>query len=82
MLKIETLNCNGDARESIIDETKIVGMSEIKREPQNLYDECGNLVETKEIESTYKVFFENGREVNISKTIYDKLVARFKVETL
>lgn len=82
MLKLQTLNCKGNERESIIDETKIIGLSEIKHEPQNLYDDNGDLVETKEVESTFRIMLDSTREVYITKATYDKLVAKFKVETL
>lgn len=82
MLKLQTLNCNGVSRESVIDETKIVGFSEIKHEPQNLYDENGDLVKTENQDSTFRVIFDGGREVQVDKATYGKLVARLKIETL
>ena len=82
MLKINSLNHNGVERETLIDTTAIVGISEKKHKPQELYDYNGNLVETKEIESTYVVFLNGGREITITKATYDKLVAKLKVEEL
>lgn len=82
MLKLKSLNCNGVERETLIDTTTIVGISERKHEPQELFDYNGQLVETKEQESTYVVFLNGGREITITKATYDKLVAKLKVEEL
>ena len=82
MLKLKSLNCNGVERETIIDTTTIVGISERKQEPQELFDEYDNVVETRERESTYVVFLNGGREITITKATYDELVAKLKVEEL
>lgn len=82
MLKLNRLNCGGVECETLIDETTIVGVSEQKARPTELYDECGNVVETRENESTFVVFFTGGREIRITKATYDKLVAKLKVVEL
>ena len=82
MLLLKRLNCRGVECDTIIKEEDIVGISEQKHEPQNLYNENGDLVETKETESTFVVYFNGGREIKITKTTYDKLVATLKITTL
>lgn len=82
MLKLKSLNCNGVERETIIDTNTIVGISERKQEPTELFDYQGNVVETKENESIYVVFLNGGREIRITKATYDKLVAKLKIEEL
>lgn len=82
MLKLKSLNCNGVERETLVDTNTIVGISERKHEPQDLFDEYGNVVETKERESTFVVFLNGGREFTIAKATYDKLVAKLDIEEL
>lgn len=82
MLKLNRINANGVECETLIDQTQIVGVSETKVAPTNLYDECGNLVETKENESIYIVYMTGGRQITISKTTYDKLAKTLDVQEL
>lgn len=82
MLKINRFNCNGELVESVIDTNNIVGLTERKVAPTKLYDEYDNLVETKENESVYAIFFANGNELTTNKETYDKLITKLNVETL
>ena len=82
MLKLNRLNAYGVECETLIDTNNIVGISEQKHRGENLYNEEGDLVETRETESTYIVFFTEGRQIHITKSTYDKLVAKLSVETL
>ena len=82
MLKINRFNCNRELVESVIDVNNIVGITERKVAPTNLYDEDGNVVETKENESVYTIFLNNGAELTTNKETYDKLVVKLNVETL
>lgn len=82
MLKINRFNCNGELVESVIDTNNIVGITERKVAPTKLYDEYDNLVETKENESVYAIFFANGNELTTNKETYDKLITKLNVETL
>lgn len=82
MLKLNRLNAYGVECETLIDTNNIVGVSEQKHRGENLYNDNGDLVETREAESTYIVFFTEGRQINITKSTYDKLVAKLNVETL
>ena len=66
MLKIKRLNCNGEEVESVIDETKIDGLSERKQEKEIVYD----------------VYFNNGKQISVTKATYDKLVAKLDIKTL
>ena len=47
-----------------------------------MFDEEGNLVSEEPKESIFKLHFANGREVYVSKTTYDSLVAKLEIETL
>jgi hypothetical protein len=82
MLKINRFNCNRELVESVIDTDNIVGITERKVAPTNLYDEDGNVVETKENESVYAIFLKNGTELVTTKDTYDKLITKLNVETL
>ena len=82
MLKIKRLNCDGEEVESVIDETKIDGLSERKVASTPLFDGCGNKVSEQEHESVYDVYFDNGRQISVTKATYDSLVAKLKIETL
>lgn len=82
MLKLNRLNAYGVECETLIDTNTIVGVSEQKHRGENLYNDNGDLVETRETESTYIVFFTEGRQINITKSTYDKLVTKLNVETL
>ena len=82
MLKINRFNCNGDLVESLIVVENIIGITERKVAPTRLYDEDGNVVETKENESVYAIFFANGNELTTNKETYDKLITKLNVETL
>ena len=82
MLKINRFNCNGEWVESVIDTNNIIGLTERKVAPTKLYDEYDNLVETKENESVYAIFFANGNELTTNKETYDKLITKLNVETL
>lgn len=82
MLKIKRLNCNGEEVESVIDETKIDGFSERKVASTPLFDGYGNKVSEQENESVYDVYFDNGRQILVTKATYDKLVAKLDIKTL
>lgn len=82
MLKITRYNCNFEEVESVIKTEDIIGLTERKRAPKCLYDEEGELVETKEQESNYVIFFENHQEMIITKETYEKLIKKLNVETL
>ena len=81
MLKLNRLNSKGVECETLIDTNAIVGVAEKKHAPTNLYNELGDLVETRDSESTYIIFLTQGKVV-ITKETYDKLVAKLNVETL
>ena len=82
MLKIKRLNCDGEEVESVIDETKIDGLSERKVASTPLFDDDGNKVSEQEHESVYDVYFDNGRQISVAKATYDSLIAKLKIETL
>ena len=82
MLKIKRLNCNGEEVESVIDETKIDGLSERKVASTPLFDNYGNKVSEQENESVYDVYSNNGRQILVTKDTYDNLIAKLKIETL
>lgn len=82
MLKLNRINANGEECETLIDQTQIVGVSETKVAPTNLYDSYGNLVDTKENESIYIVYMTGGRQITISQNTYTKLEKKLQVETL
>ncbi len=82
MLKLNRLNRNGELVECLIVVEDIDGLTEKKQAPTELFDDNGNLVETRENDSIYQVHFKNGREIYLKKKTYDKLVGMLKVETL
>jgi len=82
MLKLNRLNCNGELVECLIKVEEIDGVSERKVRDTQLFDEYGNLVKTETHESTYQIYFTNGREITIDKATYTKLETKLKVETL
>jgi uncharacterized protein RhaS with RHS repeats len=82
MLKINRLNKKGHEVECLIVVDNIDGVTEKEQEQTNLYDENGNIVETRDNESLYKIHFTSGAEIYVTKATYDKLVAKIKPETL
>lgn len=82
MLKIKGLNREGKEIELVINEKDFDGADEKAQGAKKLFDEEGNLVSEEPKESIFKLHFANGREVYVSKTTYDSLVAKLKIETL
>ncbi len=83
MLKITRLNANGQEVEAVIKEDDILGITEVKKPDTRLYDEDGNIVESKPNESIYMVFigdFHNS--ILIDQNTYTKLIAKLKIESL
>ncbi len=82
MLKIKGLNREGKEIELVISEKDFDGADEKVQDTRKLFDEEGNLVSEEPKESIFKLHFTNGREVYVSKTTYDNLIAKLKIETL
>ena len=82
MLKLSRLNRKGNLVECLIVVEDIDGLTEKQVEDTQLFDEFGNLVETKTHESIYQVHFKNGREIYVDKATYDKLIKKLSFETL
>ena len=82
MLKIKGLNREGKEIELVISEKDFDGADEKVQGTKKLFDEDGNLVSEEPKESIFKLHFTNGREVYVSKTTYDNLIAKLKIETL
>ena len=70
-----THNNNGDTRVAYVNVEEIVSLGERHQEPTPLYDECGNLVETRQpTEKKFVVVLKNGFKYNIDQTEFDRLV--------
>ena len=84
MLKIKRIDHNGKEAETLIDLNKVTEVLEHKEERKPVYDDnTGELVEYKDAESAYIIFFsDGGKQIKVSKETYDKLVAKLNVETL
>jgi hypothetical protein len=84
MLKIKRIDHNGKESEALIDLEKLTQATEHKEEKKPVYDvNTGELVEYKDAESTYILFFsDGGKKIKVSKETYDKLVAKLNVEEL
>lgn len=84
MLKIKRIDHNGKEAEALIDPSKLTEAIEHKEEQKPVYDvNTGELVEYKDAESTYILFFsDGGKQIKVSKETYDKLVAKLNVEEL
>ena len=82
MLKITRINASGVELEATIDTNEIVGTSEIKVAPTELFDANGNVVDSKPNDSIYEIYFKNGNSIRVKKDTYDKLVKKLNVETL
>lgn len=82
MLRIKGLNRVGKEIDLVIKEDDFDGADEKVQGTKKLFDEDGNLVSEEPIESIFKLHFTNGREVYVSKTTYDNLIAKLKIETL
>ncbi len=82
MLKITRINRKGQEAETLIKVEDIVGVFEEPQEETKLYNEEGELVETKPNESLFKVCFTNDTKIRIKKSEYDKLQKHLTIETL
>lgn len=81
LLKITRINSNGEQKECVIDTEKIQGIVELHNEPTHLYNENGEIVETRETPRTFKIVFKYF-STTVSETTYTKLLEKLKVETL
>lgn len=82
MLKMKRLNGAGHEVECLIVVENIDGITEIETKDIPLYDACGNQVGLQETDSIYEVYFNNGKQIRITKEAYGKLVEKLKIETL
>ena len=82
LIKIERLNTFGETKECLVNTDYIVGITEKHTNPQNLYDEDGNIVETRETPKVFEIVLRDGTHTFITEDIYTKLLAKLQVETL
>lgn len=82
MLKITRLNRFGNEVDAVINVEDITGIVEIELEDTPLYNNDGDLVETKKNDSIYEIRFNNFRHIIVKKPTYTKLLAELKVKTL
>ena len=82
MLQITRSNHKRQEVETLIKVEDICGIFEETQEETKLYNEDGELVETKPNESVFKVCFTNDKSIYIKKSEYEKLKKYLKVETL
>ena len=82
MLKITRLDTQQREVETLIDLGKITCIKEKLSRPTSLFNEDGELVETKENPSVYELQFDNGHSVYITFETYEKLVKKLKIENL
>jgi hypothetical protein len=82
LLKITRLNGVGERKECVVNTDYIIGITEKRTRVENLFDECGNLVETRELPLVYEIVLKGGTHTIIEKETYDKLIEKLNVETL
>ena len=82
MLKLKRLNRSGKEVECVIVVENIDGITEELVAPTTLYDEFGNVAQQNENPSVYKVHFNTGAEICITKETYEKLETKLDIETL
>lgn len=82
MLKIKGLNREGKEIDLVINDSIFDGAEEKLQGTKKLFDEEGNIVSEEPKESIFKLHFTDGREVYVSKTTYDLLTAKLKIEEI
>lgn len=63
----------GETKTTLLNKDLIVSVKEKTLEPIDLYDEFGNVVETKQQPTMYKVIMKGGEYYNLDATEYAKL---------
>ena len=82
-VKLNRLNAHREEAETLVKTEDIAGIFEKKQADKKLYDEFGNEVTSEKVESVYKVAFNNGHRIFVTKATYEALVKKLdKVETL
>lgn len=81
LLKITRINSKNETVDAVIDTTQIVGITQNQTRVENLYDENGDVVETRELPRTYTILFRNF-STTINETTYQALLTKLAVETL
>lgn len=72
--KITRTNHNGKELETIINTDMVISVKEKETTTTNLYDELGNVVETRENPKMYGVYLKGGIHYNLNETQYSELV--------
>lgn len=73
-IKINRQNRSGETKEVLLDTTKVIAITEIHTEGQNLYNEDGDLVKTENAPQLYRVALEGTTmEIVVDKANYDTL---------
>ena len=74
-IKVNRTNRSGEIKETLINTTKVIAITEIHTEGQNLYNEDGDLVKTESAPQLYRVALEGTpMEIVVDKDNYDTLV--------
>lgn len=72
--KITRINGCGEEKESIINTDMIIGITEKHLEQENLYNESGDLVETRTPDKTFEIVLKGGLHTIVSEKTYKELV--------
>ena len=74
---ITRIDVKGNERENLVNTDEIVTALEIREEPQTLYDENGNEVETRNpTEKLFALLLTNGTKFTINEDTYNELVKK------
>ena len=74
---ITRIDAKGNERENLVNVDEIVTVLEVRQEPQTLYDEDGNEVETRNpTEKLFALLLTNGTKFTIKEDTYNTLVKK------
>ena len=74
-IKINRINSYGETKECLINTDMVIGVTEKHTEPTNLYDDGGNLVETRETPKVFEIVSKGGVHTRVDQTNYDLLTS-------
>lgn len=80
LLKITRKNLLGEEKETVIQTDRIVTIKDKHVEPIKLYDEDGNVVETKEAEKVYEIILDGAPRIFVKEKQYSELLKALNVK--
>lgn len=79
-IKVTRLNQQGEKLEAVVNTDRIIGITEKKVAPTQLFDSNGNLVNQVENPSVYEIVCCEGIVTRVEKTDYDKVSQALSVK--